>query len=449
MVWQLFIPHQTTPITTTQTGQTTTNGLRQLNFWGVFDDPSVYQPFIDQYEKRHPNIQITYTQKDASLYELASLNLLASQDGPDIWLIPQDWLPKHRDKLAPIPEYLLAKTNLPAPKKPSLFQKAPAALTNAQAYSKIFAPVTAAENVVNGQVYTMPLSIDSLGLFANTGLLTAAGINRLPQTWEDVVADTKILTKKTDPVTISQSAIGLGTSNNISSATDILATIMIQNHTPMISADKTTALFNQQIAKSTGEPIEPGLDALDFYTSFASPSKETYTWSAKLPLDYDQFASGKLPFMIDYSYRVHDLLQQSPTLSFQTATFPQIAGTNQKATLATALVLGVPTVSHNQVAAWDFISYLTNKTNELAYARAAYRPPARLDALVPSAFDPRLGPFISQISYATTWYRSEINLTDTAFKPAIDAALTGQSLSDVVDNLTKQINHILRNEPLS
>lgn len=270
-------------------------------------------------------------------------------------------------------------------------------------------------------------------------------MNGTPTTWEQVVAATKTLTKR-NGLTVDQPAISLGTSNNIARATDILATLLMQNHTPMISSDKLAAQYNETITKTTGEPIKPGELALDFYTSFASPTKETYTWNPSKPQDFDLFIEGKLPYFIDYSFRVNDIIQRQPTLPFITGPLPQITGTTSPVTMATAQMVGVPNVSKQQQIAWDFISFLTNTDNSLLYARAAGRPPARLSLATPSSLPVQYQPFIAQIPYAVTWYRNEIAKTTDVFKAAIDSVLAGQTIPDVTTKLTKQVTHILRGE---
>lgn len=430
---------------TRQPVKTTTNQPITLNFWGVFDDPAIFQPIIAAYQTTHPNVTINYSRKEASLYEFVSLNLLASQDGPDVWLIPADWLPKHRDKLQNVPAGLLAKQN-PAPAvKRRLFQPAAPPPDNATVFSQTFTSVTAANNLIDNQVAAIPLAVDTLGLYGNTDLLAAVGQTTLPITWEAIVDLAKKTAKRTT-VTVTDPVIGLGASANVSRASDIVATLMMQSHTPMISPDKSEALYNQAVAKATGELIQPGITALDFYTSFASPTKANFSWSSTLGNDYQLFAAGQLPLLVDYSFRIRDLQQQSPTLQWQTAPLPQISQTDRPVTLATALVVGVPIVSDYADQAWDFVQFLTNKTNALAYARAAGRPPARIDLATDSGFEPRLRPFIHQLAWATGWYRNEINKTDIVFKQAIDAVLAGQTLPSVIDKLTKQVTHILRDE---
>lgn len=415
-----------------------------MNFWGVFDDEAVFAPIIAAYQKQQPNVTIVYTRKDASLYEFASLNLLAEQGGPDVWLIPLEWLPKHQDKLTPIPEGFLARQNLP-PVKKQLFRKAQSTPTNAELFPKLFAPVTSASNITAGKLYSLPLSVDTLGLFANTAILQAEGVTRLPVTWDEVVEVVKKITQRSG-LTITKPAIALGTSGNVARSADILATLMIQNHTPMVNEQKNEARFNQAIAKATGEAINPGIAALDFYTSFASPTKETFTWTPIAPADFELFASGGLPMMIDYSFRIRDLTAKNATLPFATAPLPQIRDTDKPATLATALVVGVPSVSQRQTQAWQFVSFLTNRQNSLTYARATGRPPARLELAADPGFDPRLAPFTSQIPIAVSWYRNEITKTTQVFHQGIDATLAGQPIADVIDRLTKQVTHILRGE---
>ncbi len=442
MAWQLLGTKQGNP----QPDRVLPSGPVTLNFWGVYDDPAIFEPIIQAYQANHPNVRIQYTRKDFSLYEFVSLNLLASQEGPDVWLIPSEWLPRHADKLGVTPEGFLAKQNLP-PAKKGLFQKAPALPTNAALFSQLFAPLAAENNLQNNQIKAIPLSVDSLGLFSNRQKLQEVGINRPPSTWEEVVSDVQKLAKRKN-LNLEQPAINLGTSNNVARASDILAALMIQNHTSLVDSTKTEALFNQTIAKATGEPVQPGAAALDFYTSFASPTKENFSWSASQPQDYDLFLDGKLPLFIDYSYRVRDILQQRPGLAFDTSPLPQITQTEPLTSLGTALMVGVPSVSRNQSIAWNFIQFLTNKDNSLAYARATGRPPARLELVqVPNLFEPRLKPFIVQVPFAVNWYRNEINKSNDVFKKGIDAVLAGQSIIDVTDKLTKQVTHILRNEP--
>lgn len=445
MVWQFFGASRNQPDDPTRpTTQQVT-----LNFWGVYDSPAIYEPFISAYQALHPNIKINYTQQNASLYELNSVNNLAELDnGPDIWVVPLEWLPKHLDKFSSVPEGLLAKQN-PQPTQPRrLFQRPSPTPTNTDLFKQLYAPLTTTNNIVKGKVATLPLAIDTLGLYVNPALIPNSDSQTLPLTWEGVVELTKKITKRTTTA-IQQPAIALGTSNNVTRATDILIALMMQNQTPLIDEANQEALFNQTINKATGEPIQPGSLALDFYTSFASPSKESFTWTPSAPNDFELFSNGGLPMMIDYSYRTQDLHQKSPTLPVVTFGLPQIANTEAPATLGTALMVGVPTISKYKGTAWDFISFLTNAENSRKYVRASGRLPARLDGVTdPGINHQLLDPFIAQIPFAKTWNRTDISKMEQLLKSAIDTVLAGVPLNEVIDKLTKQATHLIRGEPI-
>ena len=51
-------------------------------FWGVFDDPSVYNDVFNLYRKRFPNVTINYYLKNAETYEKDLVNALAAGKGP-------------------------------------------------------------------------------------------------------------------------------------------------------------------------------------------------------------------------------------------------------------------------------------------------------------------------------------------------------------------------------
>jgi ABC-type glycerol-3-phosphate transport system substrate-binding protein len=228
LAYQLFKPSSNAPSTQASTIPTT---KITLQFWGVFDDPTVFQPIINAYQAAHPNVTVTYSRKELSLYEFVSLNLLASQEGPDVWLIPSEWLPKHADKLNTVPEGFLSAQNI-APVKTSFFQKKPAIATNAALFNQIFAPVTADNNLVNNKIKVIPLSVDTLGLYSNSTLLQEAGLTSVPTTWDAVVIAAQKLAKRST-TTINQPAINLGGGGHAPPPPPILAPPLLPKQNPL------------------------------------------------------------------------------------------------------------------------------------------------------------------------------------------------------------------------
>src|SRR3989338_5435654 len=74
----------------------------ELEFWGVFDEPFAFEETIRSFRRLYPNINIRYVPFPFEEYEKAVVDALAAGRGPDILMIQNTWLAKHKDKLAPL-----------------------------------------------------------------------------------------------------------------------------------------------------------------------------------------------------------------------------------------------------------------------------------------------------------------------------------------------------------
>ena len=81
----------------------TTSQPATLQFWGVFDNRTVFDRVIQDFRAQNPSIDVKYSMFTYEQYEQALVNGLAAGGGPDILMIHNTWLPKHGDKLASMP----------------------------------------------------------------------------------------------------------------------------------------------------------------------------------------------------------------------------------------------------------------------------------------------------------------------------------------------------------
>src|SRR3989339_2100088 len=58
----------------------------EINVWGLWDDSSVLQSFITEYQKTYPSREIKYKKFTVNEYEKTVIDSLAAGKGPDIWL---------------------------------------------------------------------------------------------------------------------------------------------------------------------------------------------------------------------------------------------------------------------------------------------------------------------------------------------------------------------------
>src|SRR3989344_6222285 len=188
-----------------------------LTVWGVFDTLGTWNDLLIKYNRYRPNVRINYRELNPQTYETDLINALAAGKGPDIFMFHNTWLPKHLDKIVPLPELQFPFTK----------------------YRDIFAEAVTQDFAPSGVVYASPLYLDTLAMFYNKDLFDKAGIAQLPKTSLDFKTAVKKLTEvnpNTNVVVRSGAAIG-GSEKSINRATDLLGLIMLQSGAKMVDSD--------------------------------------------------------------------------------------------------------------------------------------------------------------------------------------------------------------------
>jgi len=130
-----------------------------LVFWG-FDKREVFLEIFESYRKLRPNVKIKYFQKNYSNYEKDLIDALASGKGPDVFLIKNTWLLKHKNKLAPMPQNLASFKEI----------------------KDAFVDVVLKDFSLEQKIYALPLSVDTLALYWNKDLFNNASVALPPKT---------------------------------------------------------------------------------------------------------------------------------------------------------------------------------------------------------------------------------------------------------------------------
>ncbi len=396
-----------------------------LQFWGTFDDASFYQQQIRNYHRLHPNINIEYRQIPFPDYEQNLISAFAAGNGPDIWLTHNTWLPKHLDKIQPMPE------KIPGEKESLLtFKK----------FQELF-PDVAVTDLTRGQtIYALPLYLDTLALYYNKDTFNTAGIPTPPRTWEEFVRDVGILTKRDDKNNIIQSAAAIGTAHNINRATDLLMLLMLQSGVRMTGADNASVTFSKPV-----ENLNVGELALQFYTDFANASKpDRYTWNDRQKYSIDAFADGNTAMMLNYSHQIQTLRAKAPRLNFGIAPAPQPEKASFAVNFANYWAPTVSKQSKHSDEAWRFLVYLATTDAAQTYLEASHRPSARRDLLDQEKNDPDLGTFANQALTARSWYQADNVAIETIFAKLIDDVnFNRASIHDALREAESQVNVIM------
>ena len=393
-----------------------------LEVWGVFDEPEVFQELIENYHKQNKHISINYQKKSLIDYEKELVNAFAADKGPDIWLMHNTWLPKHKDKIKEIPSELFSLANL----------------------RESFVDVVEKDLTDGNKIYGLPLYVDTLALFYNKDLLNSAGISSPPETWEELIDDLDKLIRRDQWGGIERAGVALGTAENINRSTDILSLLMLQNGTEMVSEDKKSASFDQSIHLE-GESYYPGQDALRFYTDFANSSKKTYTWNREMPYSIDAFTEGKVAMMFNYSHNIDSIKAKAPYFNFAIASMPQIEGRKFDINYANYWAFTVSKKSKAVDEAWKFILYLTKEENAKKYSEKAKRPTSRRDLIDWQKQDLELGVFARQSLTAQNWYQADSNAIETIFANAIESVVLGSAtVKKAIETAVNQITLLMK-----
>lgn len=421
-----------------------------INYWRVWDNASDIGPIIAAYNQLHPNITINYRKLRYEEYEAEMLNAFADNRGPDILSIHNTWVAKYQPRLAPMPSrismpYQYVQGTL---KKELVTEYRDTPIPSAADVKRKFLDVVYEDAVrygtsADGQggqfIYGLPLSVDPMVLYYNRELLNNAGIPNPPRTWQEFQTDVIALTKLDTEGNIIQAGAALGAANNVNRSADILSLLMMQNGTKMTSGNSAT--FDQIPAEQAGRSMAPGVEALLFYTDFASPEKTVYTWNEKMPNSRDAFVRGQVAFYFGYSYDRSYIKTQGPKLDFDIAAMPQIQS-NLPINYASYWLESVAKYSKYQSEAWDFILFATAAENVTSYLDVARKPTALRELVAKQQENDEMEVFAAELLTTKSWYRGKnANNAETALKEAITKIITGQGEPTVVLNqAVSQVN---------
>jgi multiple sugar transport system substrate-binding protein len=402
--------------------QVNNNEQVELVWWKTFQDRQDMSALIEEYQKAHPNVIIKYTKKNIVDYEQELLNAIASGNSPDIFTIHNDWLPKHMDKMAPMPSTLMTERQ----------------------YREAFVDVAAADFIKDSQIYAIPLAVDVLAMYYNKDILGSAGIFTPPTTWPEVVSAVQKVTQQDSSGNFTRSGIAMGASSNINRAADLVLLLMLQNGTQFYNENNTSAQFDHQL-RINDQSFNPGATALDFYTQFARPSKKAYTWNTKADNSVDAFAQGKLAMMLSYSYMLPTIKDKAPNLNWGVVAMPQVDNSGLKVNFANYWAEGVSKTSTRQQYAWDFLKFISQRDVLSKYNDNVKAPASRKDLLSRQTSDIELGVFAENAITARSVYKSDAGQFESIILKMIDdVILRGADPEAAVSDAVSQVNFILR-----
>jgi multiple sugar transport system substrate-binding protein len=256
---------------------------------------------------------------------------------------------------------------------------------------------------LNGKQYTLPMRSNCLGLWSNDQMIRAAGITKLPETWDELLAVCAAL-KKANPNVYPLAFCAAKTEEGTFQFLPWLLS--------------TGATWDQMDTNAASR-------ALTFYKTLMDNkyiSPEVINWSQN---DVEkQFASGNAAMMINGSWHVSNLKVDVPDMKYTVSNIPRdqkfassLGGENLGMTKAAA---------GKEDQAWDFIKWFLSLEVNVPYNTQLGTLCPNLDAKNQYPNDPVMQAFEEQIRYTVArgphpkW--PELS---TAIQEAIQETITG------------------------
>lgn len=395
----------------------------EIVVWSLFDDSDAFKDLKDQFESAFPYITLNYYKKTALNYETDLLDALATGRGPDVFLVHNTWLAKHKNKFYPVPSDWLSVRD----------------------FQDTFVDVTAQDFIdQDGQIYSLPVWCDTLALFWNKDYFNEAGIARPPVNWEEFANDVALLTVKDANNNILRSGAAIGTARNINRSSDLLSLLMLQTGTQMVDARENKAVFDKAV-QLNGQSYNSGEEALRFYTDFANSQKTVYTWNAQKDYSIDAFVEGETAMIFNYAYNLPLIKAKAPYLNFAVAAMPQPADSAKKVNYANYWSFAVSRTSQYPEPAWTFVWWLAQKDNAQEYLQTFVRPAARRDLVTQQKSDTTLGVFAEQALSAYSWYQVDNTSIEQIFADMIEDVVAGNAtVREAIVRGASRVNELMK-----
>lgn len=393
-------------------------GKTTITWWGLWEDESVVQPIIAEYQEANPGVEITYINQSQQDYRERLTNALSKEGGPDIFRYHNTWVPMLGQSLDSIPASVMSTAD----------------------FAKTFYPVASSDLSTGSGIVGIPLEHDALTLFVNEDIFQQNN-KTPPTTWDDLRQTAIELTIKDERDVITQAGVALGRTENIDHWPEILGLMMLQN--------------GANPASPTNQLAE---DAVNFFTVF---SRQDGVWDETLPPSTAAFAAGKVAMYFAPSWRAFEIERQNPDLNYKTVDLPQLPKASESepdVSYATYWVEGVSAQSENKQEAWKFLSYLSQReTLQKLYQsqsriRAFGEPYPRTDMADLLQNHPIIGSIMSLAPDAESWYLASRTFDGPTginsqiaeyYLDAINAVNQGVDATKALETAAQGVNQVL------
>jgi len=418
-------------------GETAANGITTLSLWTTAEPrffESLGREFATSIGASNLRFNIVTFEEDIEMQQVL-VNALSEGLGPDIVFTKGEWMARNPRKLR------MAETTsgfTPENFRNTFVQSANDALL-----------------VGDTGILGAPMAVDSLALIFNDEHITDRLLDRNTPatTWEGIREDAAVLTKKDNSFErFAVSGIALGRTDNINYGAEIIENIMLQSGVEFFDPSGTLATFDSsETVIDGGRTVNAGVEAVNFYTSFADERYKNNSWNASLAestgfdKDLKTFASGKTSMVIAKAQdlpRLQAIITELESSNqevidddnVRVAFLPQVEDPSispNRRVVGSVSALAVTRNSQYPDTAWRFLRFAIQKDNLQKWHEETLMPSPRLDLLLEQEQVPLVGIYVRQAKFA----RANLmpipkDIFYEALKPGIESINSGRMSSE-------------------
>jgi len=347
--------------------QTSAGSPTVVTFWAMGAEGERAQVLAREFEKEHPDIRLVIQTIPWSAAHEKLITAVAGGSAPDLCQLGNTWMPEfHAMKaLAPLDSFIATSRVV---KPENYFQG------------------SWETNVIGGKTYGVPWYVETRVLFYRSDLLREAGFKRPPESWQELFAAAKALTRdldgdgKTDRYGIS-----------LPSSADVW-----QPWLPFVWSNGGDLLEPDQCTPAVTRPEVR--EAWQFYVSFFRHGLAPLE-SGMLISVYQAFESGYHSMFIGGPWMITQLRDHLPQLEgrWNLTRLPKRKG---QYSLAGGCNLVIFRPSKVKEAAWRFIEFLSRPEVQVRWYKTLSDLPAVKSAWQDSSLarDPMFEVFYHQLS---------------------------------------------------
>lgn len=385
--------------------------------WGTIPR-KIMDPYMEISQTK--TLKIQYEAQDPETYESDLINAFAAGEGPDLFIMPHEYLLRHSNKVFEIPY-----TSLPA----DTYQ------ANYIDEADLFLSPTG--------VKALPVLVDPLIMYYNKSLMSSAFILEVPKYWDEVLDFGKKVTIANTNGEISISGVAMGTYDNILGAKDIISALIMQNGNPIVQTNTQTTKKQSSITSSP-ENAKAAEDAINFYTSFARSRNTNYSWNEALVESRDKFIAGDLGIYFGRASELETIQRKNPNLDFNIALLPQVRDTKRKLTHGKMTGIAISKQTKNIAGAINVASKIAGFDVAAGLAKDLSVAPARKDLLTNKPDNAQETLFYNSAIIAEGWIDADPDMTEELFKKMIRDINTGVgTIPDVLQGMHTEMDVIL------